>query len=492
MTEEQLPQQPENTSEQGADSSNNEQEKAAIRVSAIRLATNLWQYIQNVMSLREGADIANTTEGIKRDIDFKGHSVWILIASIFIASIGLNVNSAAAIIGAMLISPLMGPILGAGLAIGTNDFKTLKRSLRSLATAVIVSIITSTIYFLLSPISEAQSELLARTKPTILDVMVAIFGGLAGIIAGSRKEKSNVIPGVAIATALMPPLCTAGFGLATAQWNYFFGAFYLFLLNSIFICLSTYVIVRYLDFPKKSFLDPTREKKMKRYIYLTVIVIVVPSGLLFWDVIRESIFRTKTTQFISENFDFTNTDVMSSKVTFGDTSRIDVYLVGDKIEDEMVENLRARLLSYGLENTYLKIHQSGASKEDFSNLSKEVRVGVIEDLYQKNEKAIRSKDSLIAVLQDEIYTIKADTIPFRSIQEEIRVSYDGVNTISFAKLVSANSEKALDTVPTFVLSWNTSVEKEVQKVQSEKIEKWLKVRLNQEKVDVINFTPSSE
>ena len=470
----------------------NEQSSTALKISALRLFINLWKYIKKVMSLREGADIENTVEGIKRDIDFKGHNVWILIASIIIASIGLNVNSAAAIIGAMLISPLMGPILGAGLAIGTNDFKTLKRSLRSLATAVIVSIITSTIYFLISPISEAQSELLARTKPTILDVMVAVFGGLAGIIAGSRKEKSNVIPGVAIATALMPPLCTAGYGIATGQINYFFGAFYLFLLNSIFICLSTYVIVRYLDFPKKSFLDPAKEKKVKRYIYLTVILIVVPSGLLFWDVIKESIFRTRTTQFINENFNFSKSDVMSTKVTYDDTSRIDIYIVGDKLEEETVQNLQSRMMSYGLENTVLKIHQSGASEEDFSNLSREVRVGVIEDLYQRNEQMMRAKDSLIAVLQDEIYTIKNDTIPFNSIQREIRVNHEGINTISFARLVTSNGATRTDTVPTFVISWYPEIEPEHQKQQGEKIEKWLQVRLNQQNVNVINFTPFSE
>ena len=467
------------------------QNSSALKTSAFRLLLNLWEYIKNVMNLKEGADIDNTVEGIKRDIDFKGHNVWILIASIIIASIGLNVNSAAAIVGAMLISPLMGPILGAGLAIGTNDFKTLKRSLRSFATAVVVSIITSTIYFMLSPIAEAQSELLARTKPTLLDVFIAIFGGLAGIIAGSRKEKSNVIPGVAIATALMPPLCTAGFGLATGQFHYFFGAFYLFLLNSIFICLSTYVIVRYLDFPKKSFLDPAREKAVKRYILITVVLIVVPSGVLFWDVIKESIFRTRTEQFINENFNFRKTDLMSSKIAYGDTSRIDLYIVGDKLEEDVVQNLRSRMLNYGLENTVLKIHQSGTSEEDFSNLSREVRVGVIEDLYQKNEDRIKAKDSLITVLQDEILTIKTDTIPFNSIQREIRVSYDGVSTISFARLVTANNSNRIDTVPTFVISWQPDIETEEQDVKSKKIEKWLQVRLNQSNVNVINFTPSS-
>lgn len=193
----------------------------------------IWNDISNTLNIRKGADISGTIEGIKKDIDFRGPNVYILICSIIIASIGLNVNSAPAIIGAMLISPLMGPILGMGLSIGTYDWSTLKRSLHSLGIAIFVSLLTSFIYFQISPLQEIQQELLARTRPTILDVFIALFGGFAGIIAGSRKEKTNVIPGVAIATALMPPLCTAGFGLATGNYSFFLGALYLFFINSV-------------------------------------------------------------------------------------------------------------------------------------------------------------------------------------------------------------------------------------------------------------------
>ncbi|WP_346860462.1 DUF389 domain-containing protein [uncultured Draconibacterium sp.] len=207
------------------------------------------RFLRSVLSINDGTDIPATIEGIKRDIGFRGPTAWILIFSIFIASIGLNINSTAVIIGAMLISPLMGPILGIGLSIGTNDFETLVRSLKNLGIAVSIALFTSTLYFIITPLTIEQSELLARTKPTILDVMVALFGGFAGILAGSRKEKTNVIPGVAIATALMPPLCTAGYGLATLKLSYFFGAFYLFFINSVFISLATFLVVRYLKFP---------------------------------------------------------------------------------------------------------------------------------------------------------------------------------------------------------------------------------------------------
>jgi uncharacterized hydrophobic protein (TIGR00271 family) len=188
----------------------------------------------HIFGFEEGTDILSTIEGIKRDIVFRGHTAWILIFSILIASIGLNVNSTAVIIGAMLISPLMGPILGVGLSIGIFDFNTFVKSLKNFGIAILISLITSTLYFIITPLDIEQSEILARTKPTLLDVLVALFGGFAGIIAGSRKEKSNVIPGVAIATALMPPLCTAGYGLANLKFDYFLGAFYLF-LSTLFL-----------------------------------------------------------------------------------------------------------------------------------------------------------------------------------------------------------------------------------------------------------------
>ena len=209
--------------------------------------------------IRDLSDPNATIDGIKKDIEFRGFNLWILVFSIVIASIGLNVDSTAVVIGAMLISPLMGPIMGFGLGVGINDAATVRKSLVNIGVAAGIAILSSALYFLISPIDEAGSELFARTNPTFLDVLVALFGGLTGILAGSRKEKSNVIPGVAIATALMPPLCTAGFGLANGEWEYFFGAFYLFLINAILIATATTLVVRYLNFPKATHVDPERE-----------------------------------------------------------------------------------------------------------------------------------------------------------------------------------------------------------------------------------------
>lgn len=226
------------------------------------------EFFKDIFTLEEDkVNEEEVVESIIKGVEFRGTNLWILIFSILIASIGLNVNSTAVIIGAMLISPLMGPIMGVGLGIGINDFELIKKSLKNLFIAVVISIFVSTFYFYITPLKDAQSEILARTTPAIWDVFIAFFGGLAGIVAGSRKDKSNVIPGVAIATALMPPLCTASYGIANLNLTYFAGAFYLFFINSVFISFATFLIVRVLKFKKKVFLNIQAEKKVKHSIF---------------------------------------------------------------------------------------------------------------------------------------------------------------------------------------------------------------------------------
>ncbi len=243
---------------------NNRPSDKNAKASFSAILRDLFDYIREVFDFRDDTDYEGSTSSIKKNIEFKGSNAWILALSILICSIALYVNSTAVVIGAMLISPIMGPIVGAGLALGTNDFLTLRMSAISWLTALFIGLITSGLFFYLSPIAEIQSELLARTRPTILDVAIALLGGAAGIISATRPEKGNVIPGVAIATALMPPLCTAGFGLATLNFSFFWGAFYLFFLNSVFICLATFIGVRYLKYPKVSFVNPQREKRYYR------------------------------------------------------------------------------------------------------------------------------------------------------------------------------------------------------------------------------------
>ena len=251
----------------------------------------------------DGADQREVEENICRGAEFRGMNLWVLIFATFVASLGLNVNSTAVIIGAMLISPLMGPIMGMGFSVGISDFDLLKRSLRNFGFMVLVSILTSTFYFFVSPLSGAQSELLARTVPTTYDVLIAFFGGLAGIVAQSRKDRtSTVVPGVAIATALMPPLCTAGYGLATWQLQYFIGAFYLFFINTVFIALATYVVVRFLKYRKKTFVDKTRERRVQRSMVAIMLVAVVPSVFVGYRIVKRSYFEASAGRYVQTVF----------------------------------------------------------------------------------------------------------------------------------------------------------------------------------------------
>ncbi|MDB4089565.1 DUF389 domain-containing protein, partial [Flavobacteriales bacterium] len=254
-----------------------------------KLPNTIWKYIVSIFSFSNDKDVnpLEVMDDIKKGIEFKGYNVWILICSIFICSIGLNVNSIAVVIGAMLISPLMGPIRGIGLAVGTNNFKLLIYSLINFGVATVVSILASYLYFKLMPFKDHTSEILARTEPFILDVLIAFFGGLAGIIAATKRDNSTVVPGVAIATALMPPLCVTGYGLATGNWSYTFGAFYLFILNSLFICLATIVVLRYLKFPLATYVNKKKERNIKIYIAVFLAIILIPSGLKFKEIFEK-------------------------------------------------------------------------------------------------------------------------------------------------------------------------------------------------------------
>lgn len=471
---------------------NNQDEaiKEELKFSFQQLLINLFDYFTNILNIRDDVDVEGSIEGIKRDIDFKGASLWVLGASIVIASIGLNVNSGALIIGAMLISPLMGPIMGVGLSIGTNDWPTLIRSLKSLGSAVLISVAASTIYFLLTPFGEVQSELIARTRPTLLDVVVAILGGVAGIVAVSRKEKTNVIPGVAIATALMPPLCTAGYGLANANWSFFFGAFYLFLINSVFITLSTWLIVKYLKFPLAKYLTIAKQKKMQRYILAFSLIIILPSGFTFWDAIQESIFEKNANSFLIENFVFEGTEIVEKKLIYvGDTSSIiQVYLIGEIISERSERELAKKMEHYNLDGVVLKIHQSNDNSDAIAGkIGDRVKSGILEEIYKKNEMLLSDKNAKISFLEDELLRYKGDTIPFTSLKNEIKVQYPSAISMTYGKTVSTNFKTKQDTFPTFFIQWASNLSEEQQLINKKNAENWLKVRLNDKKVRVISY-----
>ncbi|SEA64192.1 TIGR00341 family protein [Arachidicoccus rhizosphaerae] len=417
------------------------------------------------------ADEQDVVLSIKKNSDFIGANLWTLIFAIFIASIGLNVNSTAVIIGAMLISPLMGPIMGIGLGIGINDFELVKKGIRNLLIATLISIATSTFYFWITPLHDAQSELLARTTPSVWDVFIAFFGGLAGIVAGTRKEKSNVIPGVAIATALMPPLCTAGFGLASGHFYYFLGAIYLYFINSVFICISTFLIVRFLKFRKKRFEDKAYEKKVSRYIFIIILVTVAPSVYLAYGIVQKSIFATNAQKFISEQFKFKNTQVVNKTVAYDARGgEIDLLLIGYELPNTTIDSLRSKMGQYNLHNTKLNIRQGLNAKQeiDFS----QIKASILEDVFKKDSSARIAADQKVPVLSK----------TFPDISQEIKALYPYFNYYAVANTVIHRADTtATDTVTLALVKFSQPMSVS----EATKLRTWLKSRLNADSVQLV-------
>lgn len=437
-------------------------------------------YLRQRFDLEEGKeDELETIEYISKNVEFKGANLWILIFAIFVASVGLNVNSAAVVIGAMLISPLMGPIMGIGLAAGINDFDLLKKSFRNLMVAVFIAILTSTVYFFISPIHGAESELLARTEPTVWDVLIALFGGLAGIIAGSRKEKSNAIPGVAIATALMPPLCTAGYGLATGNLLYFFGAFYLFFINSVFISLSTYLIVRFMGYPKKHFMDAKREKRVQTYITIFTLLTLIPSIYLAYGIVRKTIWNEQARQFVAIEMKFPKTQVLNANFEYSNTDRIiEVSLIGELIEAQDIEFLKNKILAMGLTETELIVNQSGGNGTDINVL----RNDILKDLYERSEGLIQDKDQKIALLESELSQDALIRTLSQDVAREAKINHPNLRKFSLGRSIFTDLEtNQSDTL----ISAYASFQPKLQQAEVKRLNEWLKTRTKSDTVALI-------
>ncbi len=307
----------------------------------------------NLMGDRE--DERQVVEQVSAGVVFRGTNLWILIFAILIASLGLNVNSTAVIIGAMLISPLMGPILGMGLSVGIGDYDLFRRALKNYLVAALISVVTATVYFLVSPLSEARSELLARTSPSLYDVLIAFCGGAAGVLALTTKSKGQVIPGVAIATALMPPLCTAGYGLATAQWSYFFGAFYLFFINTVFIAIATFLGVKLLHFHSVAGPDAGRLRHSRRLVTAIVVVTLLPAAFMTWHIVRDDVQKREIARFVDHELTQSGTQILSASALH-DTLR--VVAVGRVIGDDELADARSRMGYYKLKVKSLSVIQA--------------------------------------------------------------------------------------------------------------------------------------
>lgn len=436
-------------------------------------------FIEKYLDLNKNKeDEQLTVETIRNGVEFKGANLWILIFATFIASLGLNVNSTAVIIGAMLISPLMGPIMGVGLAIGQNDFELLKRSLKNYLVATLFSVITATLYFSFTPLNEVQSELLARTSPTIYDVFIALFGGMAGIVALSTKEKGNVIPGVAIATALMPPLCTAGFGLATGNLLYFLGAFYLYFINSVFISLATVIGVRVMHFQLKAFVDKEREKMVKRYIVLIALGTMVPAVYLTYGIVKETFYQSAANHFISKEMDFPETQVLDRKISY-DTKEIRVVLIGKEVPEDRIVEARSKLKDYKLNNTKLVVFQGvNNSTADISN----IRSMVMEDFYRNSEKELASQKQKIDSLEKIVQLHKETGMADMKIASEMKVLFPAVNTLAMTQTLKLNIEAVQTDTVTYVI---LGCEKAPSATEKKKMSEWLKTRTGAKKLKLI-------
>lgn len=419
-------------------------------------------------NLSNGEDDKNVVlENVRNNISFRGSNLWVLACAIVIASIGLNVNSTAVIIGAMLISPLMSPIVGAGFSLGIYDFDLLKKSLRNLLNATLIGLIFSTVYFFLSPFKETQSELLSRTSPTIYDVLIAFFGGLVGVIAITRKEKGNPIPGVAIATALMPPLCTAGYGLAIGNFSYFFGALYLYTINCVFICISTFIIVKYLKYPSFQFINVAQQKKIKYIISAVVLLLVIPSIYFAYTLLNEKKFNYKVDNFINVEFNSKGYAMVIKNIkTHSNPKKIELAFLNKKFTDSEVKQLNKSLINYGITNAQLVIKQD----------TTDIRNAILSEINLR-ESNINQKDIRISQLEKIIADNKYNnTILF----EEIKVLYPQIKSVSFSNHEFYEDTDSARVVPVMIYQST----KKLEEVDAQKMTLWLQKRLNKKQVKI--------
>lgn len=462
---------------------------ADLKDEAQGFLANVWTFVQSVFNFRKDTHVEETVEAIKKDVSFRGATAWILICSIFVASIGLNANSTAVVIGAMLISPLMGPILGIGMSIAINDIFTLKKSLINFGIMVVLSVLTAFLFFWLFPLSEVTSELFARTRPDIRDVLIAFFGGLALIIARTKKGTiASVIFGVAIATALMPPLCTAGFGLAKGNWSYFLGAMYLFLINTIFIGLATFLVLKILGFPMIQYANSKKRRLIANFASLLAIVVMIPAVWTFISVLNETNFNRDAKIFIETELEaLPHADYVKKNANpeyiHKDSTRIELNTFGlDEIPSEAEALLRERLKSYkSLAKTQLVINQNRYKNIDNLKYMEQLRYRDSIDLLSQSER--------IKFLEAEMRKkerLERNQIPFDKFIEELSINYNSIEKVAYSSLMSSDFSK-IDTIAVLSVKWKSNVSTDDRLQQSKNLERWLKVKYQLDSIQVTSM-----
>ena len=437
-------------------------------------------YLKSLIHLSDEIDYENASASIRKNIAFKGTNVFILACAIIIASVGLNVNSIPVIIGAMLISPVMGPILGFGLGLGTEDNHLVKDSLKNFGVMVIISIIASSLFFLLSPLSLANpSELLARTNPTIYDVLIALFGGLAGIIETSRKDKGSVITGVAIATALMPPLCTVGYGISIWKGSVIFGALYLFIINSIFIALATFGAVKYFRFPIVEASSENRTHLPKAAVYIILTIVLVPSIITAINTIKENNFNIHAEKVVAENKNLGKCFIYDHKTTYSRKApKLELFLAGETLTDEAKKKLYNNAEQYGITRSQIVFHEDATSmRQELSEAE------IVRGIYEHTDQQIKMLNDSIAKLTAALSDYQSKEIPVGAVSKELFAQYPNITQVSLSQgsSVHAIDGTATEQIIAFITT-DTPMDAELH----DRIERWLKVRLKNENILVVN------
>jgi len=466
-----------------------EQSKQAVKEDAKGLLVSLKQFMTELLDFRQDTDRDTTINAIKDDIPFKGATAWILICSIFVASVGLNANSTAVVIGAMLISPLMGPILGIGLSVAINDIDTLKKSLINFGVMILLSVITAFLFFKFFPLQEESSELLARTSPDIRDVLIAFFGGLALIIARTKKGTiASVIFGVAIATALMPPLCTVGYGLAYAfddfnkGMDFAVGAMYLFSINTIFIALATFLVLKLLRFPMLKYANSAKRKRIARLASLIAVIVMIPAVWTFINVLNESNFDRDARKYIKNEInDALPHHGYIKKNAFYEYSKdsisyIELNTFGlDEVPQAAIDVLKNRMKSEeysALNNSVLRFNQNKSKNIDNLKYMEELRVRDSLDLMSQQQKIVFLEDRV-----RQLSKLEQNYIAFPELTREVKILYKNVEQFSYSNVINSNFTK-IDTVSVFSIKWIDSLTTvESRENQSRVLQEWLKEKL---------------
>ncbi|MBO7235682.1 MAG: TIGR00341 family protein [Alistipes sp.] len=448
------------------------------------IINNIGALFRSSVDLEGHIDTEAAERSIRNNIFFRGPNAWILAIAIIIASVGLNVNSIPVVIGAMLISPLMGPIFGLGLGLGISDVQLVKSSGKNLLVMVVISLTASFLYFLITPLSLSNpTELLARTNPTIYDVLIALFGGFAGIFEQCRKEKGTVFAGVAIATALMPPLCTAGFGLASGNFGYFFGAMYLFFINCLFIMLATYISTKYFKFRQTEFSDISTGRKTKRIITMLIVLFIVPSIWSAVILINQNRFEDSAIAFIEHSKSYGKSIIYDYKIDHTEGSKIELSFVGEPLDDSTKGNIYNTAARYGISKEQLIIN-------DHTTTESVNEMELVKDIYDRMEREISTRDAEIARLKTELNNSQQEKLPCKQLAQEIASNYPTVYEVYIARGegVKVNDNQQSTTSVVAIIYTTKDIDTQTQ----ERLESWLKIRINEQNIKLFTITQNEQ